>query len=202
MHKQHIYIIDTLNIFSDFRETFYKRIGVDFHDVKYTSINNDTFAFFDLFFNEYIQLLKIPIQSKFIFVMKKINNYDEVLIALLHKYIGVDLKFIITVDKYTDSLIDQNKDDFICQYLLTVYDGSILISNDKYKNTREYTHLFLNMRKINLQIMQCSTSVLTNACAFFIINSSVINKIHSITFARKCIPKSDFKKILPETIQD
>ena len=45
------YIIDFLNIFSDYREIIYKKKNIDFHSVKHNNKEQDTIGFFKLFFS-------------------------------------------------------------------------------------------------------------------------------------------------------
>ena len=182
------YIIDFFNVFSDYRETYYNKSGIDFHKVKYTNLVQDTVNFFDLFFSDYIALAGVSIDSDFIFVIKRIYNYDDILVNTIKKYSNVSIKFVLVNDRYTNSLVEQNKDDYICQYLLTVYANSILISNDKYKNKRDYTFLFLNLERINIQVIQKGI----NASTFYIIDSSTTKMINSINFDRTSIPKDQF----------
>ena len=78
------YIIDFLNIFSDYREIVYKKQNIDFHSVKHNNKEKDTYNFFGLFFTKYIQKVNIKKGSIFIFIMKKINNYDEILNNILN----------------------------------------------------------------------------------------------------------------------
>ena len=53
-YKSNVYIVDFLNIFSDFREIKYKKDNIDFHSVKHCNKEQDTYDFFKLFFSKYI----------------------------------------------------------------------------------------------------------------------------------------------------
>jgi hypothetical protein len=185
------YIIDFFNIFSDYRETYYNKSGIDFHKVKYANLLKDTDNFFDLFFQDYIKVANIPVKSDFIFVMKRIYNYDNALVNVIKKYTNVSIKFVLVNDKYSNSLIEQNKDDYICQYLLTVYANSILISNDKYKNKCDYTWMFLELERVNIQIIQKGI----NASTFYIVDQNTTRMINSINFDRTSIPKRQFNTL-------
>lgn len=187
MHRK-TFIIDFFNVFSDYRETLYSKTGVDFHKVKYDNLEKDTLGFFDLFFMDYISLVKIPIDSDFIFVIKRIYNYDEILVNVLMKYNKISIKFILVNDRYNNLLIDQNKDDYLCQYLLTIYSNSVLVSNDRYRNKRDYTGLFFDLGRINVQILEMDVNDVT----FYIIDLSTTKKINSINFDRVSVPKCKF----------
>lgn len=182
------YIIDYLNVFSDYRETFYKENGQDFHDIKYISKEIDTRNFFDLFFTKYTSVAKIDSKSHFIFVFKKMYNYQDILMSILDKYKHLYIRFIIIPDRYNNALVESNKDDFICQYLLTVYNDTILVSNDKYDNRETYLYLYKELYKMNIQILMQGYKVDT----FFIINNNVISKIKNLNLRRTSILKRNF----------
>ena len=186
------YIIDFFNVFSDYRETYYKKIKVDFHSVKHATLLKDTRDFFDLFFMDYLKVVGIEDKSEFVFVMKKIYNYEQALLDTLEKYKNLNIKFVIVKDRYDNSLVEQNKDDFICQYLLSIYPKSVLISNDNYKNKIDYTFLFLELQRVNIQIIQYNESSVTNAETFYIVNGDITKKINSHRYNRRCLPKSKF----------
>ena len=143
--KDKIYIIDFFNIFSDFREIKYKKNNIDFHSVKHNNKLRDTEEFFTLFFTKYINYVKIPYGSKFIFIMKKLYEYQPILENILARYKSFDIKLMIIEDKYDDHILDKNKDDFLCQYIFYVMQqksNCILISNDKYRDRQNYIKLF------------------------------------------------------------
>ena len=139
------YIIDFLNIFSDFREIKYKKENIDFHSIKHCNKEQDTYDFFELFFTKYIEHVKIKKSSKFIFIMKMLNNYENVLDNIMMKHCNFDIKFIIIEDQYKDIVLDKNKDDFLCQYffyILKQKNDCVLISNDLYRDKINYIRLF------------------------------------------------------------
>ena len=121
---------------------------MNFHSVKHANKVEDTQDFFNLFFNKYIKYANIPETSNFIFVMKKLNDYDVVLrdILILHKRYRV--LFVIIEDQYSHNIMDKNKDDFLCQYFFHKFTCSnqscVLVSNDKYSDKHRYLHLFTN----------------------------------------------------------
>jgi hypothetical protein len=197
--KPKVYIIDFLNIFSDFREIKYKKYNVDFHSVKHTNKTQDTYDFFELFFTKYIVYTKIDKQSKFYFIMKKLHDYDNILDDILTKYNKLNLKFIIIEDKYKHDILDKNKDDFLCQYLLCSlkekYD-CILISNDKYRDNVSYIKLFnfdifiktINYNKNDNTLEKINIKIkLTN---------TVMDTMIAQKYKRCTIPKKDLNTIL------
>ena len=143
-HKR-VVICDYMNVFSDFREIKYKQQNIDFHLVKHSNKRKDTLEFFTLIFTKYIQFVNIPISSKFIFVMKKLNGYDDILSTVLETFCNLDITILTINDKYTNDLVDKNKDDFLCQYLFMEMQQKFtctLISNDKYRDREFYINLF------------------------------------------------------------
>jgi len=145
--KPKTYIIDWLNIFSDFREIKYAKQHIDFHQIKHQNIESDTFGFFELFFTKYIQYVGIEPSGNFIFVMKKLYNYDRnnMLDKVMQRFSNFKVSFMIIDEQYSNTLIDKNKDDFLCQYLMyTMKSRSdcILISNDRYRDAISYIKLF------------------------------------------------------------
>ena len=192
-----MYVIDFFNVFSDYRETYYKNLGMNFHNVKYTNLLEDSVNFFNLFFDDYLPIVNINRDSEFIFVMKKIHNYEGLLESIINTYKEINIKFVIITDKYQNVLVEQNKDDFICQYLLSIYPNSILISNDKYRNRIDYLELYRVLNKINIQVIHNNrvSERITNANTFYIINKNAIDKIHRIKFNRASLPKSKFNTL-------
>lgn len=145
INKPRIYIVDFFNIFSDYREMKYKKLNIDFHAIKHDNKDKDTRDFFDIFFTKYIEFTNISLYNKFIFVMKKLNDSEELLKNILIKFSHINIQFVIIKDKYTDTILDKNKDDFLCQYLLWQFqqhNDCHLISNDKYRDRKEYINLF------------------------------------------------------------
>lgn len=190
------YIIDFLNIFSDYREIVYKKQNIDFHSVKHNNKEKDTYNFFGLFFTKYIQKVNIKKGSIFIFIMKKINNYDEILNNILNNYIQFNIKFILIEDEYGNKIIDKNKDDFLCQYIFFLlfdnYKNCTLISNDKYRDKLEYIRLF-NFN-INLTVMKKCNNCIRNLS--FSINKNVLNLMEKNQCIRQTIPKHKLNQIL------
>lgn len=154
-HK--VCITDYLNVFSDFREIKYKRLGLNFHTLKYTNKKEDTFDFFELFFTKYTKFVKTDSSYQYLFVLKKIYNYEQILLDVLKLYNNLDIKFIIIDEVYSNILIDKNKDDFLCQYIFSVLtkfknEQCVLISNDKFRDRNTYINLF-NNTNINITIL-------------------------------------------------
>ena len=140
-----VYIVDFFNIFSDFREIKYKKQNIDFHSVKHNNKEQDTYDFFKLFFSRYIDYVKINKTSHFYFIMKKLNNYEDILDNIIKTHSEFNIKFIIIEDKFENAMLDKNKDDFLCQYFFYIFQKTnpcILISNDKYRDSCNYIKLF------------------------------------------------------------
>ena len=153
-----IYIVDFLNIFSDFREIKYKMSNVDFHSVKHVNKEKDTLDFFKIFFTKYISYTGIKSDGNFLFVMKKITNYDNVLYKVLELYEEFNIRFIIIERKYELDILDKNKDDFLCQYifsyLISSNDNCILISNDKYRDREIYVKEYSNNSSTFIRVLK------------------------------------------------
>jgi hypothetical protein len=194
--QKNIYVVDHLNIWSDYREIKYKKANIDFHSVKHTNKEEDTIAFFELFFTRYINYAKMDINSNFIFVLKKISNYDKILIRILEKYSNIEIRFIIIETKYDQILLDKNKDDFLCQYILCFLmehnDNCILISNDKYRDLNAYIDKFSSA---SIRVMKLNKNVIENSVMELNINESIIYK-NKKNYKRCTIPKNKIQFIL------
>lgn len=144
--SKEVCIIDFFNIFSDFREIKYQKLNINFHDIKYQTMRSDLFEFFHMFFDKYVTNVGVDLRSTFIFVMKRLYNFDEALKGIIKLYSCIDIHLVLLPDKYANSVIDKNKDDFLCQYLFVLYKSRTekihLISNDKYRDKMSYINLF------------------------------------------------------------
>jgi hypothetical protein len=197
--KQTIYVVDFLNIFSDFREIKYKKDNVDFHSVKHCNKEQDTYDFFKLFFSKYIDYVQIDKTSKFYFVMKKLNDYESILDNIMKTHSKFNLRFIIIEDKYNNVILDKNKDDFLCQYffyILQKTNNCVLISNDKYRDKKNYIKLFnfdISIRVINYnkKTESLQKSLLTIKLTDSISDHMILQK-----YTRCTIPKRDLNLIL------
>jgi hypothetical protein len=188
-----VYVIDFLNVFSDYRELKYKIMGVDFHKVKYTTLQEDTVEFFNFFFTKYTTRQKLCISSSFIFVMKKLVNYDVVLRGILEDLKHIDIKFVVVTNRYKNKVIDDNKDDFMCQYFLSMYgSSSYLISNDLYRNKGEYLNMFLHLERIETEIM---TSKHVNN-TIFLIDQQVIKNIANLSTTNCSLSKKKLLQVI------
>lgn len=189
-----IYITDYMNTWSDYREIKYKMKNVDFHSVKHINKEIDTIEFFELFFTKYIKSINIDINSNFIFILKKITNYEHILVKILKKYYNVNIRFIIIESKYTELLLDKNKDDFLCQYLFCFLmqhnDNCILISNDQYRDLPTYIQKYNN---INIKIIQNNKKSILN---FINLQSDILDRMNKIQYKRSAIPKNKLYKII------
>jgi len=195
-----IYVADYLNLFSDFREMKYKKENVDFHQVKHYNKEKDTIEFFELFFTKYIKYVNINKKSNFIFVMKKITNYDEILYKILESYNDINIRFIIIESKYENITLDKNKDDFLCQYLFNFLvknnDNCILISNDKYRDRDAYIKIFQdsNLNSIKVIKKQDNQIIIENLELKF--DSLICNSLLNQKYKRSVIPKNKLNNIL------
>lgn len=192
-----IYIIDFLNIFSDYREIEYKLKSVNFHDVKNLNKDTDTRNFFKFFFNQYISYAKINVKcSNFIFVLKKLTNYGHILTEILNEYSSrINIKFIIINTRSDMGIIDKNKDDFLCQYIMCAltkkFDNCILISNDRYRDRVNYINEFRNST-MNVSIL----TVNQEDHLEFRINKNICNLMTTKVYSRCSISKHKFKNML------
>lgn len=196
-----IYIVDFLNIFSDFREIKYKMSNVDFHSVKHVNKEKDTLDFFKIFFTKYISYIGIKCNGNFLFVMKKITNYDNVLYKVLELYEKFNIRFIIIESKYELDVLDKNKDDFLCQYifsyLISSNDNCILISNDKYRDREIYVKEFSNNSSTFIRVLKKTDNNLIESALLNIdIETILCNKILTQICKRCTIPKNKLKNIL------
>ena len=201
INKEKLYIIDFLNIISDFREIKYKKQNIDFHTIKHRNIEQDTYDFFELFFTKYIERVNINKNSLFMFIMKKLNGYDVILDKVMKKIPEMKVTFCIIEDKYNNVLIDKNKDDFLCQYLMytmkNTYD-CVLISNDKYRDAPNYIKLFnFNMCVLFVKFIKEKGQIQKNENIFKICSNNDIGKNMMISnYKRVSIPKHNLNSIL------
>jgi hypothetical protein len=196
-----IYIVDFLNIFSDFREIKYKMLNIDFHSVKHVNKEKDTLDFFKIFFTKYISYTGIKKDGNFLFVMKKITNYDNILYKILELYNEFNIRFIIIESKYDSDILDKNKDDFLCQYifsyLISNNDNCILISNDKYRDRNIYVKEFSNNSSTYIRVIKKTVNNLIESALLNInIEKILCNKILSQVCKRCTIPKNKLRNIL------
>lgn len=196
-----IYIVDFLNIFSDFREIKYKMSNIDFHSVKHVNKEKDTLDFFKIFFTKYISYTGIKSDGNFLFVMKKITNYDNVLYKVLELYEEFNIRFIIIESKYDLDVLDKNKDDFLCQYifsyLISSNDNCILISNDKYRDREIYVKEFSNNSSTFIRVVKKTDNNLIESALLNIdIEKILCNKILTQICKRCTIPKNKLRNIL------
>jgi hypothetical protein len=196
--KPPVYIVDFLNIFSDFREIKYKKQNVDFHSVKHSNKEQDTYDFFKLFFSKYIDYVNIDKSSQFYFVMKKLNDYETILDNIMRTH-EFNMKFIIIEDKFNNDILDKNKDDFLCQYFFYILQKNnrcILISNDKYRDKKSYIKLFnfdIFIRVINYN---SKTKELEKSTLKIRLTDSIGDHLILQKYTRCTIPKRDLNLIL------
>ena len=197
--KPLVYIVDFLNIFSDFREIKYKKQNVDFHSVKHSNKEQDTYDFFKLFFSKYIDYVKIDRSSQFYFVMKKLNDYETILDNIMQTHYDFNMKFIIIEDKFNNDILDKNKDDFLCQYFFYVLkknNDCVLISNDKYRDKRSYIKLFNFDIFIRVVNYNSKTKGLDKSTLKIRLTDSIGDHLILQKYTRCTIPKRDLNLIL------
>lgn len=197
--KNKIYIVDFLNIFSDFREIKYKKDNIDFHSVKHSNREQDTYDFFKLFFSRYIDYVNIDKTSQFYFVMKKLNDYELVLDNIMKTHHNFNMKFIIIEDKYDNAILDKNKDDFLCQYFFYILQKNnqcILISNDKYRDKKNYIKLFNFDIFIRVVNYNAKTKGLDKSTLKIRLTDSIGDHMILQKYTRCTIPKRDLNLIL------
>ena len=198
-YKSNVYIVDFLNIFSDFREIKYKKDNIDFHSVKHCNKEQDTYDFFKLFFSKYIDYVQIEKTSKFYFVMKKLNDYETILDNIMKTHSEFNMRFIIIEDKYDNVILDKNKDDFLCQYffyILQKNNNCVLISNDKYRDKKNYIKLFNFDISIKVVNYNKKTSSLEKSTLTIKLTDSISDNMIFQKYTRCTIPKRDLNLIL------
>jgi len=190
------YIVDFFNIFSDFREIKYKKQQINFHSVKHVNKAEDTKDFFDLFFTKYIKHANIPKTSKFIFVMKQLNDYNNILKDILLMYKTFNVTFVIIKNQYSHHLKDKNKDDFLCQYFFHLFKDSVLVTNDRYSDKTKYLHLFTN--DIVATVLQYKNKSVLVSTIIYKIDNDINNQIlyQTCSYTRCSIPKKHLSRIL------
>lgn len=197
--EKKVYIVDFLNIFSDFREIKYKKDNIDFHSVKHSNKEKDTYDFFNLFFTKYIDYVHINKESQFYFVMKKLHDYEIILDNIMKTHKNFNMKFIIIEDKYKNELLDKNKDDFLCQYffyILQKTNDCVLISNDKYRDKRDYIKLFNFDIFIRVVNFNHKSNTLEKSILKIQLSENISNRIILQKFTRCTIPKRDLNIII------
>jgi len=198
-NKPIVYIVDFLNIFSDFREIKYKKENVDFHSVKHSNKEQDTYDFFKLFFSKYIDYVNINKTSQFYFVMKKLNDYETILDNIMKTHYDFNMKFIIIEDKFNNNILDKNKDDFLCQYFFYILQKNnqcVLISNDKYRDKRSYIKLFNFDIFIRVVNYNSKTKGLEKSTLKIRLTDSISDHLILQKYTRCTIPKHDLNLIL------
>jgi len=199
MKNRRIYIVDFFNIFSDFREIKYKKNNMDFHSVKHSNKYRDTLDFFELFFTKYTSYVGIDKSSHFIFIMKKLNGNEQLLENILFRYQNYTITFMIIEDKYNNTLIDKNKDDFLCQYIFYTMQKNHnvhLISNDKYRDRQSYIPLFNFDLDIQSVSWNSKTHTIDKSSTKVKLDQNLVNPLVTQKYTRCSIPKHKLTCIL------
>lgn len=193
------YIIDYFNIFSDFREVYYKNMNVDFHNVKHENLSADTIRFFKVFFSIYVKKADLDTSRQFVFIIKKLYNYRDILESLIQEYsTHFNLRFMIVKDRYKNKQIDKNKDDFICQYMLGLYGSDAeIVTNDKYSDSKQYIQTFLEEKQINVQsVMYMNGYLSIKECPFLITEKTISKILLQHKANKKSIPKANLGNLI------
>ena len=130
--------------------------------------------------------------------MKKLNDYERVLdnVMKIHKF---NMKFIIIEDKYNNDILDKNKDDFLCQYFFYILQKSndcVLISNDKYRDKKDYIKLFNFDIFIRMIHLNKKTNLVEKSMLKIQLNDNISNHMIIQKYTRCTIPKRELGKIL------
>lgn len=198
MSKQIIYTCDYMNIFSDYREVKYKKNNIDFHITKHLNKKQDTLEFFEFFFTKYVEYSKIDKSGNFIFVLKKISNYELILNEILQKYKHIKIRFIVIETNYNISLLNKNKDDFICQYIfsfLNKKNNCILISNDQYRDRNNYINEYLKIDNCQITVLSFDKHISKNTMELNI-EKTCAHSIINMNYTRSSVPKNKLQYIL------
>lgn len=198
-----IYIIDFLNIFSDFREIKYKKYSnIDFHSVKHINKEKDTLDFFDTFFTKYINYANIEKTANFIFVLKQITNYSTTLYKVIDLYKHFNIRFVIIESNYNIDILDKNKDDFLCQYICSFLmqnnSNCTLISNDKYRDRCGYVQEFKKIINTIIHVIKKDniTNKIEHGKKIIILQDNICQDIISKVYKRCTIPKNKLQYIV------
>jgi hypothetical protein len=135
----------------------------------------------------------------FYFVMKKLNDYEVVLDNIMKEHYRFKMKFIIIEDKYDNQILDKNKDDFLCQYFFYILQKNnkcILISNDKYRDKKNYIKLFNFDIFIRVVNYNRKTHNLEKSTLKIHLTDNISDNILLQKYTRCTIPKRDLNLIL------
>jgi hypothetical protein len=196
-----IYIIDFLNVFSDFREMKYKLQNIDFHKTKDANIVNDTRDFFQFFFTKFVPFKSLDTSGNYIFVMKKLKKFEEVFMQMLQVYQDYQIDICIIEDRYQNEKQDKNKDDYLCQYMFSAFTDSkdnmpcTLVSNDQYRDNHTYVNLFKNTIDISLCRWDAKKNTPSVAVRKMQLHKHINERIATVEYNRCSIPKRQLHKL-------
>jgi hypothetical protein len=131
--------------------------------------------------------------------MKKLNDYEVVLDNIMKEHYRFRMKFIIIEDKYDNQILDKNKDDFLCQYFFYILQKNnkcILISNDKYRDKKNYIKLFNFDIFIRVVNYNRKTHNLEKSTLKIHLTENIGDNILLQKYTRCTIPKRDLNLIL------
>jgi len=133
--------------------------------------------------------------------MKRLYEYEYILLEVLKIYKNFNIQFVIIKTKYNDELLDKNKDDFLCQYLFISFIQQVvscqLISNDKYRDRLMYLNNYKNM-EIILYNYNLKSNIISKIMKSYEIDQSIINDmILKYKHYQRCsIPKNRLHLII------
>ena len=102
-------------------------------------------------------------------------------------------------DKFKNKILDKNKDDFLCQYFFYILhktNNCILISNDKYRDKKDYVKLFNFDIFIKVVNYNRKSDTLDKTILKIHITDTISNDILLQKYTRCTIPKRDLDNIL------
>jgi hypothetical protein len=190
------YIIDFLNVFSDYREMLYKKQKLDFHTFKDANLQTDLENYFVFFTEKFIEKLHLKTDAKFIFIIKKIPLIESFLPKLLKTYSNFNFEFLIIYSKLNNQLFDKNKDDVLCKFLYNYIPKSIVITNDLYSDMKNYIYVFDKVsivfviyKNFNGEEHKSTYSKVRNVV-------TIDKKQIKQNFERKCLSKKYIQKLI------
>lgn len=188
---KNIYIVDFLNIFSDFREMKYNLYNMDWRDFMYSKFETDLNIFFKWFFNYYVKELKLHDDYEYIFIMKNVG-FTNLFKTLIKEYPNISFMYM---EKHAEPIIEKNKDDFLCNYFYAFYKiqghNIQLISNDKYKDLENYYQIFRD-KTFDIKIIKNSQKYSIKLHIHSIIIEKMLKKIEKNAINKKNLKYLDY----------
>lgn len=191
------YIIDFLNVFSDYREMLYKKEKLNFHSFKDANLQKDLQNYFVFFTEKFIEKLDLKKSAKYIFIIKKIPLIESFLPDLLKTYSNFDFEFLIIYSKLNNEVFDKNKDDVLCKFLYNYIPESIVITNDLYLDMNNYIYVFDKVSIVFVIYKKFSLGIRGASPYSKVKNAVTIDKKQiKQDFQRKCLSKKYIQKLI------